>query len=204
MLENLVRLENGRTVSVDDIKSFGRHGSRTRALTARSRSARRACLMQDLTGVPAVVDLAAMRAAMVDLGGDPKRSTRCRRSISSSTIRCRSTISAPPRPLPRTSRSSSSERRALSLSALGPGRVREFPPGAAGHRHLPPGQLEYLAQVVWTPPAAGGVRPRSPIPTSLSGTDSQTRRWSTGCPCSAGASAGIEAEAAMLGQPIPC
>jgi aconitate hydratase len=44
-------------------------------------------LMQDFTGVPAVVDLAAMRDAMKALGGDPRRSTRWCRSISSSTTR---------------------------------------------------------------------------------------------------------------------
>ena len=44
-------------------------------------------LMQDFTGVPAVVDLAAMRDAMKHLGGDPERSIRWRPSTSSSTIR---------------------------------------------------------------------------------------------------------------------
>src|SRR6185437_6583306 len=72
LLENLVRLENGRTVSVDDIKAVGQWlKDKTSDREIAFRPAR--VLMQDLTGVPAVVDLAAMREAMVNLGGDPKR-----------------------------------------------------------------------------------------------------------------------------------
>ena len=72
LLENLVRLENGRTVTLDDIKAVAewlktRRSEREIAF----RPAR--VLMQDFTGVPAVVDLAAMREAMPKLGGDPKR-----------------------------------------------------------------------------------------------------------------------------------
>ena len=72
LLENLVRLENGRTVTVDDIKALGQG---TAGNTAEREIAFRPArvLMQDLTGVPAVVDLAAMRQAMVDLGGDPNK-----------------------------------------------------------------------------------------------------------------------------------
>jgi len=72
LLENLVRLENGRTVTVDDIKALGAwldNKSSDREIAFRPARV----LMQDLTGVPAVVDLAAMRQAMVDLGGDPRK-----------------------------------------------------------------------------------------------------------------------------------
>src|SRR5260370_17211628 len=72
LLENLVRLENGRTVTVDDIKAVGQwldRKSSDREIAFRPARV----LMQDLTGVPAVVDLAAMRQAMVDLGGDPNK-----------------------------------------------------------------------------------------------------------------------------------
>jgi len=72
LLENLVRLENGRTVSVDDIKAMGAWlGTKSSDREIAFRPAR--VLMQDLTGVPAVVDLAAMRQAMLDLGGDPNK-----------------------------------------------------------------------------------------------------------------------------------
>ena len=70
LLENLVRLENGRTVTVDDIKAVGQGlAGKASEREIAFRPAR--VLMQDLPGVPAVVDLAAMRQAMVDLGGDP-------------------------------------------------------------------------------------------------------------------------------------
>src|SRR5438128_2158857 len=72
LLENLVRLENGRAVTVDDIKAVGQWlAAKTSDREIAFRPAR--VLMQDLTGVPAVVDLAAMRQAMVDLGGDPNK-----------------------------------------------------------------------------------------------------------------------------------
>ena len=73
VLENMLRFEDGKTVSVDDIKAFsdwadnGGKGDRELAY----RPAR--VLMQDFTGVPAVVDLAAMRDAMVKVGGDPQK-----------------------------------------------------------------------------------------------------------------------------------
>ena len=72
LLENLVRLENGRTVTIDDIKAMGAWlAAKTSDREIAFRPAR--VLMQDLTGVPAVVDLTAMRQAMVDLGGDPNK-----------------------------------------------------------------------------------------------------------------------------------
>ncbi|HTH97246.1 MAG TPA: aconitase family protein, partial [Stellaceae bacterium] len=71
LFENLVRLENGRTVSVDDIKAVGQWlKDKTSTREIAFRPAR--VLMQDFTGVPAVADLAAMRQAMVNLGGNPK------------------------------------------------------------------------------------------------------------------------------------
>src|ERR1700751_5610416 len=72
LLENLVRLENGRTVTVDDIKA-GAEWLKTQTSEREIAFPPARVLMQDLTGVPAVVDLAAMREAMVKLGGDPKK-----------------------------------------------------------------------------------------------------------------------------------
>ncbi len=72
LLENLLRHEDGRTVTADDIRAMAlwlamRKSDREIAF----RPAR--VLMQDFTGVPAVVDLAAMRDAVAALGGDPKK-----------------------------------------------------------------------------------------------------------------------------------
>ena len=72
LLENLLRHEDGRTVTADDIRAMAlwlndKKSDREIAF----RPAR--VLMQDFTGVPAVVDLAAMRDAMAQLGGDPNK-----------------------------------------------------------------------------------------------------------------------------------
>lgn len=87
LLENLLRNEDGRSVTKKDIENVAAWLSDKG--TAENEIAYRPArvLMQDFTGVPAVVDLAAMRDAMVSLGGDPERSTRSFPSISSSTTR---------------------------------------------------------------------------------------------------------------------
>ena len=73
LLENLLRHEDGKTVTADDIKAVAGLARRHAPPTARSPSVPARVLMQDLTGVPAVVDLAAMRDAMKNLGGDPEK-----------------------------------------------------------------------------------------------------------------------------------
>ena len=72
LLENLLRNEDGRSVMVDDIKAIGawlKKRSSDREIAYRPARV----LMQDFTGVPAVVDLAAMRDAMRGIGGNPER-----------------------------------------------------------------------------------------------------------------------------------
>jgi aconitate hydratase len=72
LLENLLRHEDGQTVTADDIKAIAawlRKKTSDREIAFRPARV----LMQDLTGVPAVVDLAAMRDAMKALGGDPEK-----------------------------------------------------------------------------------------------------------------------------------
>src|SRR5262247_2629196 len=72
LLENLLRFEDGRSVTKEDIQAFAHWlKNKTSEREIPFRPAR--VLMQDFTGVPAVVDLAAMRDAMKHLGGDPKR-----------------------------------------------------------------------------------------------------------------------------------
>ncbi|MCG8547110.1 MAG: aconitase family protein, partial [Alphaproteobacteria bacterium] len=72
LLENMLRFEDGRSVTPDDVKAFGGwlQGGRSDQEIA-FRPGR--VLLQDFTGVPAVVDLAAMRDALKDLGGDPQK-----------------------------------------------------------------------------------------------------------------------------------
>ena len=72
LLENLLRFEDGRSVTIDDVKALvDWQKERRMAHEIAYRPAR--VLMQDFTGVPAVVDLAAMREAVVKMGGDPQR-----------------------------------------------------------------------------------------------------------------------------------
>src|SRR5881275_3116948 len=70
LLENLLRTEDGRNVKADDIRALASWNSKTKSEKEIAFTPSRV-LMQDLTGVPAVVDLAAMRDAMAKLGGDP-------------------------------------------------------------------------------------------------------------------------------------
>ena len=86
LLENLLRNEDGRTVTKEDIQAVAQWlKTKTSEREIAFRPAR--VLMQDFTGVPAVVDLAAMRDAMNSSAAIPRRSIRWCRSISSSTIR---------------------------------------------------------------------------------------------------------------------
>src|SRR5246500_5510178 len=72
LLENLLRNEDGRSVTKEDLQAFAQWlKTKTSDRDVAFRPAR--VLMQDFTGVPAVVDLAAMRDAMKKLGGDPKK-----------------------------------------------------------------------------------------------------------------------------------
>src|SRR5436853_3101074 len=72
LLENLLRFEDGKTVTCDDLQAMVDWQKKRRiSREIQYRPAR--VLMQDFTGVPAVVDLAAMRDAMQNLGGDPQK-----------------------------------------------------------------------------------------------------------------------------------
>src|SRR5581483_7497679 len=70
LLENLLRTEDGRNVKAEDIRALASWNSKTKSEKEIAFTPSRV-LMQDFTGVPAVVDLAAMRDAMKTLGGDP-------------------------------------------------------------------------------------------------------------------------------------
>ncbi len=198
LLENLVRLENGRTVTVDDIKALGQSLSgNTSEREIAFRPAR--VLMQDLTGVPAVVDLAAMRAAMVDLGGDPNKIN----PLSPVDLVIDHSVQIDHFGTPQSFAANvkieferNSERyRFLRWGQQAFENFRLVPPGTGICHQV---NLEYLAQVVWTTDEDGKT---IAYPDTLVGTDSHTTMvnglsvlgWGVG---------GIEAEAAMLGQPI--
>ncbi|MBV9583353.1 MAG: aconitate hydratase AcnA [Alphaproteobacteria bacterium] len=198
LLENLVRLENGRTVTVDDIKAVGEW---LRAKTSDREIAFRPArvLMQDLTGVPAVVDLAAMRQAMLDLGGDPNKINPLSpvdlvidHSVQIDSFASPQAFAAN---VKKEFERNGERYRFLRWGADAFENFRLVPPGTGICHQV---NLEYLSQVVWTTDEDGKT---IAYPDTLVGTDSHTTMvnglavlgWGVG---------GIEAEAAMLGQPI--
>src|SRR5437762_5192504 len=198
LLENLVRLENGRTVSIDDIKAMGAWlAAKSSDREIAFRPAR--VLMQDLTGVPAVVDLAAMRQAMVELGGDPNKINPLSpvdlvidHSVQIDNFGNPQAFAA------NVKKEFERNRERYRFLAWGQQAFETFrlvPPGTGICHQV---NLEYLSQVVWTTSEDGKT---IAYPDTLVGTDSHTTMvnglavlgWGVG---------GIEAEAAMLGQPI--
>jgi len=199
LLENLLRNEDGRSVTKADIEAMSEwlvnKGKAEKEIGFRPARV----LMQDFTGVPAVVDLAAMRDGMLMLGGDAKKIN-------------------PLVPVDLVIDHSVIVDAFGSPEALGTNVELEYERNGeryiflkwgqdafANFRVVPPGtgichqvNLEYLAQTVWTATAADGST--LAYPDSLVGTDSHTTMvnglavlgWGVG---------GIEAEAAMLGQP---
>ena len=198
LLENLLRFEDGRSVTVEHLKAMRSWlEARTSDQEIAYRPAR--VLMQDFTGVPAVVDLAAMRDAMVALGGDPRKINPLvpvdlviDHSVQvdlfgSSAAFARNVELEYDR---------NAERYAfLRWGSKGFDNFRVVPPGTGICHQV---NLEFLSQVVWT--AQEGNKEVA-YPDTLVGTDSHTTMvnglavlgWGVG---------GIEAEAAMLGQPV--
>jgi aconitate hydratase len=200
VLENMLRFEDGKTVTVDDIRAFsdwGRNGGRNPREIA-YRPAR--VLMQDFTGVPAVVDLAAMRDAMVSLGGDPEKIN----PLNPVDLVIDHSVMVDEFGNPRAfqmnvEREYQRNGERYQFLKWGQGAFDNFrvvPPGTGICHQV---NLEYLAQTVWTDKDQSGQEVA--YPDTLVGTDSHTTMvngmavlgWGVG---------GIEAEAAMLGQPI--
>ncbi|MCK9991563.1 MAG: aconitate hydratase [Alphaproteobacteria bacterium] len=203
LLENLLRWEDGRTVSVDDIKAIGSWLKQRRSDREISyRPAR--VLMQDFTGVPAVVDLAAMRNAMVALGGKASKInplTPVDLVIDHSVM----VDYAGDAKAFKLNVAREYERNIERYEFLRWGQdafdnFRVVPPGTGICHQV---NLEYLAQTVWTKKdkTSNGKTVEVAYPDTLVGTDSHTTMvnglavlgWGVG---------GIEAEAAMLGQPV--
>ena len=201
VLENLLRFEDGgHTVSVDDIRAFGEwavNGGRSDREIA-YRPAR--VLMQDFTGVPAVVDLAAMRDGIVALGGDAQKInplTPVDLVIDHSVMVDEfGTPRAFERNVDLEYKRNIERYQFLKWGQSAFENFRVVPPGTGICHQV---NLEYLSQTVWTDTDQTGATVA--YPDTLVGTDSHTTMvnglavlgWGVG---------GIEAEAAMLGQPI--
>ena len=198
LLENLLRWEDGKTVTGNDLQAMADWlKSRSSEREIQYRPAR--VLMQDFTGVPAVVDLAAMRAAMAKAGGDPQKIN-------------------PLSPVDLVIDHSVMVDKFATDEAFGQNVAMEMQRNGERYAFLrwgqhafdnfsvvPPGtgichqvNLEYLGRTVWTKEEDGHT---FAFPDTLVGTDSHTTMinglgvlgWGVG---------GIEAEAAMLGQPV--
>ncbi len=198
LLENLLRFEDQLTVKTEHIHALaGWLNDRTSEQEIQYRPAR--VLMQDFTGVPAVVDLAAMRAAVAKAGGDPEKinplspvdlvidhSVMVDYFASPQAFEQNVTIEM---------QRNGERYQFLRWGQAALNQFRVVPPGTGICHQV---NLEYLAQVVWSNEVDGQ---RFAFPDTLVGTDSHTTMinglgvlgWGVG---------GIEAEAAMLGQPI--
>jgi len=198
LLENLLRTEDGRNVTKDEVRALAAWNSRSKPDKEIAFTPSRV-LLQDFTGVPCVVDLAAMRDAMKQLGGD-------------------ATLINPLQPVELVIDHSVQVDEFGTSNALDMNALLEFQRnkerysflrwGQTGFRNLaivPPDtgivhqvNLEYLARVVFVNESPGK---RQAYPDTLVGTDSHSTMvnglgvlgWGVG---------GIEAEAAMLGQPV--
>ncbi|MFN2612123.1 MAG: aconitase family protein, partial [Solirubrobacterales bacterium] len=208
LLENALRLEDGTSFSRTDVESIASWDARAEpSIEIPFQPAR--VLMQDFTGVPAVVDLAAMRDAMEELGGDPSAIN----PLVPVDLVIDHSVQVDAFGSPRAFEVNAErdyERNGERYAFLRWGQeafdnFRVVPP-ATGICHQV--NLEYIGRCVWTssrPAKAGSSEPASDVmqayPDTLVGTDSHTTMinglgvlgWGVG---------GIEAEAAMLGQPI--
>src|SRR5271167_2847128 len=203
VLENLLRNEDGRSVKKEDIEAVaawtGNRGKQEHEIAFRPARV----LMQDFTGVPAVVDLAAMRDAMVALDGDPNKINPLvpvDLVIDHSVIVDHfGTARAFAQNVAREYEQNQERYRFLKWGQQAFANFSVVPPGTGICHQV---NLEYLAQTVWTrKEKVARVTTEIAYPDTLVGTDSHTTMvnglavlgWGVG---------GIEAEAAMLGQPL--
>nr|MDJ0640156.1 aconitate hydratase AcnA [Paracoccaceae bacterium] len=200
VLENMLRFEDGKTVSVDDIKAFAAWGAKggKNPREIAYRPAR--VLMQDFTGVPAVVDLAAMRDGIKALGGDPQKIN----PLNPVDLVIDHSVMIDEFGNPRAFQMNVDreyERNMERYTFLKWGQsafnnFRVVPPGTGICHQV---NLEYLSQTVWTDTDQNGKDVA--YPDTLVGTDSHTTMVNGAAVLGWGVG-GIEAEAAMLGQPI--
>lgn len=198
LLENLLRHEDGSVVQKSDIAAVSQWLKKQTSTHEIAYHPARV-LMQDFTGVPAVVDLAAMRQAMTELGGDPQKIN----PLSpvdlvidhSVTVDHFGTPDAFKQNVDLEFERNNERYEFLKWAQNSFDNFRVVPPGTGICHQV---NLEYLAKVVWTKEENGET---FAYPDTLVGTDSHTTMinglsvlgWGVG---------GIEAEAAMLSQPI--
>ena len=198
LLENLLRFEDGETVTAKDLQAMAEWlKERSVAREIQYRPAR--VLMQDFTGVPAVVDLAAMRDAMTSLGGDPQKINPLvpvHLVIDHSVMVDEfGTPMAFEKNVEFEYERNGERYEFLKWGSKAFDNFQVVPPGTGICHQV---NLEHIARCVWTSEGDGEILA---YPDTLVGTDSHTTMvnglgvlgWGVG---------GIEAEAAMLGQPV--
>jgi aconitate hydratase len=199
LLENLLRHEDGKTVTADDITFLANWDAKAEPSREIAYMPARV-LMQDFTGVPAIVDLAAMRDAMKVLGGDPEKINPLQPAelVIDHSVQVDEYGSANAYDL-NAALEFTRNRERYAFLKWGQTAFNNFsavPPGMGICHQV---NLEYLARVCFTKTEADGSV--TAYPDTLVGTDSHTTMvnglgvlgWGVG---------GIEAEAAMLGQPV--
>jgi aconitate hydratase len=202
LLENLLRCEDGKTVTADDIRFLAKWDAKAEPSREIAYMPARV-LMQDFTGVPAIVDLAAMRDAMAALGGGPKEIAKINPLVPAELVIDHSVQvdeygTANAYDL-NAALEFTRNRERYAFLKWGQTAFHNFsavPPGMGICHQV---NLEYLARVAFTKTEADGSV--TVYPDTLVGTDSHTTMinglgvlgWGVG---------GIEAEAAMLGQPV--
>jgi aconitate hydratase len=198
LLENLLRREDGVNVTAADIEFLANWDAKAEPSREIAYMPARV-LMQDFTGVPAIVDLAAMRDAIKTLGGDPERVN----PLAPAELVIDHSVQVDEYGTPAAYAANSllefqRNRERYAFLKWGQSAFRNFsavPPGMGICHQV---NLEYLARVVFTTETNGHL---TAYPDTLVGTDSHTTMinglgvlgWGVG---------GIEAEAAMLGQPV--
>ena len=199
LLENLLRFEDGTTVTRDDLQAMV-DWLKDRRINREIQYRPARVLMQDFTGVPAVVDLAAMRDAMKSLGGDPQKinpQVPVHLVIDHSVMVDEfGTPRAFEDNVALEYRRNAERYEFLKWGATAFDDFKVVPPGTGICHQV---NLEHIAQTVWTSADQNGEEVA--YPDTLVGTDSHTTMvnglgvlgWGVG---------GIEAEAAMLGQPV--
>jgi len=199
LLENLLRFEDGKTVTRDDLQAMA-DWLKERRINREIQYRPARVLMQDFTGVPAVVDLAAMRDAMAKLGGDPQKINPL---VPVHLVIDHSVMVdefGNPRAFEKNVefeyRRNGERYEFLKWGSQAFRNFKVVPPGTGICHQV---NLEHISAVVWTGQDQNGETVA--YPDTLVGTDSHTTMvnglgvlgWGVG---------GIEAEAAMLGQPI--
>ena len=198
LLENLLRTEDGANVTASHIKSIIEWDPKAEPDTEIQFTPARV-IMQDFTGVPCVVDLATMREAMVDLGGDPKKINPLAPAElvidHSVVIDVAGSADAFERNVEYEYQRNAERYQFLRWGQMAFDDFKVVPPGTGIVHQV---NIEYLARTVMTREVDGVMQA---YPDSCVGTDSHTTMvnglgvlgWGVG---------GIEAEAAMLGQPV--